>query len=160
MQQEISMSDANKMWVALAEKASEPLRRVSMPVPSAKPGEILVRTIASAINPLDTKIHAAAAAHARHPLPAILGIELAGVVEAVGEGVTRFRRGDEVIGMVGGVGGNPGTLAEYIAVDSRLLAKKPSTLSMREAACLPLSFTTAYEGLVDRAGITPSQIVL
>jgi Alcohol dehydrogenase GroES-like domain len=101
------------------------------------PGEVLVRIAASSVNPLDTKIHAGAAEHARHPLPAILGTDLAGTVEAVGSEVTDFRPGDEVYGMAGCVGGLQGTLAEYAAVDADLLAVKPAKLSMQEAAALP-----------------------
>ena len=76
---------------------------------------------------------------------------MAGVVEAVGPQVTTFHPGDEVYGMVGGIGGLQGTLAEFVAVDADLLAIKPANLSMREAAALPLVFITAWEGLVDRA---------
>ncbi|WP_454849126.1 zinc-dependent alcohol dehydrogenase family protein [Rhizobium binxianense] len=126
------------------------LAEVRRPEPAA--GEVLVRIKASGVNPLDTKIRAGAAAHARHPLPAILGIDLAGVVEEVGAGVSGFRPGDEVYGMTGGVGGVQGSLAEFSAVDARLLAAKPANLSMREAAALPLVFITAWEGLVDRIG--------
>jgi NADPH2:quinone reductase len=82
------------------------------------------------------------------------------VVEAVGPGVTDFRAGDEVYGMTGGVGGVPGSLAEYAAVDARLLAPKPANLSMREAAALPLVFITAWEGLVDRVNLQAGKIVL
>jgi NADPH:quinone reductase len=119
-----------------------------------------VRIAASAVNPLDVKIREGAAAHARHPVPAILGIDLAGVVEALGEGVNAFTVGDEVFGMTGGVGGHQGSLAEYAAVDARLLAIKPANLSMREAAAVPLAFITAWEGLVDRAGVRAGQTVL
>src|SRR3954470_20864026 len=125
------------------------LTEIERPVPQA--GEVLVRVKASGVNPLDLKIKAGQAAHARHPLPAILGIDLAGVVEALGPGVTAFKPGDEVYGMTGGVGGVPGALAEFSAVDARLLAPKPANFSMREAAALPLVFITAWEGLVDRA---------
>lgn len=135
-------------------------RLADMPRPEPRAGEVLVRIRASGVNPLDTKIRAGKAAHARHPLPAILGIDLAGVVEVVGEGVTAFRPGDEVYGMTGGVGGIQGSLADYAAVDARLLAPKPSHLSMRQAAALPLAFITAWEGLVDRANIQPGQRVL
>jgi NADPH2:quinone reductase len=68
----------------------------SVPQPALQAGEVLVRIHASGINPLDTKILAQAASHARQPLPAILGMDLAGVVEAVGAGVERFAPGDEV----------------------------------------------------------------
>jgi NADPH:quinone reductase-like Zn-dependent oxidoreductase len=120
----------------------------------------LVRIAASAVNPLDTKIRAGVAAHARHPFPAILGIDLAGTVAAVGSDVTAFREGDEVFGMTGGVGGVQGSLAEYAAVDAALLAKKPKNVGMREAAALPLIFITAWEGLVDRGAVRSGQNVL
>ena len=131
-----------------------------MPRPTPEAGQVLVRVAASAVNPLDIKIHAGEAPHARQSLPAILGIDLAGVVEAVGPGVTDFRPGDEVYGMTGGVGGLQGSLAEFAAVDARLLAPKPATLSMRDAAALPLIFITAWEGLVDRASVRSGQKVL
>ncbi len=133
---------------------------VDAPKPSPGPGEVLVKVSASAVNPLDTKIRAGAAAHARHPFPAILGIDMAGTVEAVGADVHGFQPGDDVFGMTGGVGGVPGSLAEYAAVDARLLAKKPANLSMREAAALPLIVITAWEGLIDRARIQAGQSVL
>lgn len=124
------------------------------------PGEVLVRIAASGVNPLDTKIRAGKAEHAQQPLPAVLGLDMAGTVEEVGAGVTGFGPGDEVFGMVGGVGGRQGTLAEFVAADARLLAHKPKALSMREAAVLPLSTITAWEGLVDRAKVHAGQKVL
>ena len=134
------------------------ITEIARPVPNL--GEVLVRIHASGVNPLDTKIRAGAAAHARHPLPAILGIDLAGVVEAVAPDVTAFRPGDAVYGMTGGVGGIQGSLAEYASVDARLLALKPANLTMREAAALPLVTITAWEGLVDRARVQPGQTLL
>lgn len=148
------------MQAAVLESHGAPFRlaTVARPVPQA--GQVLVRIMASGINPLDLKIRAGAAEHARHPLPAILGIDLAGVVAAVGSGVTAFRVGDEVFGMTGGVGGVQGSLAQYAAVDASLLALKPAHFSMREAASLPLVFITAWEGLVDRARVNASHAVL
>lgn len=148
------------MQAVLAEAKGEPLRLVQVSTPHAGAGEVLVQVFASGVNPLDTKIHAGIAAHARHALPAILGIDMAGVVVAAGKEVTQFRNGDAVYGMAGGVGGHPGSLAEYMAVDWRLLARKPANLTMREAAVLPLVFVTAWEGLVDRAGIRAGLHVL
>jgi NADPH2:quinone reductase len=148
------------MQAAVLETYGAPFRITTVARPEPAAGQVLVRVAASGVNPLDTKILAGDAAHARHPLPAVLGIDLAGVVEAVGPGVTGFRRGDEVYGMTGGVGGVQGSLAEFAAVDTALLAPKPETLSMREAAALPLVFITAWEGLVDRAAIKPGQTVL
>lgn len=71
-----------------------------------------------------------------------------------------FTTGDEVYGMTGDVGGLQGSLAEFAAVDAYLLARKPASLSMRESAAIPLIFITAWEGLVDRAGVRSGQTVL
>ncbi|MFC3675760.1 zinc-dependent alcohol dehydrogenase family protein [Ferrovibrio xuzhouensis] len=128
--------------------------------PEPGSGEVLVRIAASGVNPLDLKIRAGSASHAAHPLPNILGIDMAGTVEAVGPGVTGFRPGDAVYGMTGGVGCVQGSLAGYAAVDASLLAPQPANFSMREAAALPLVFITAWEGLVDRAHVQAGQRVL
>jgi NADPH:quinone reductase len=154
------MTVSTTMKAAVLDRPGAPFRIASVARPTPGPGEVLVRIKSSAVNPLDLKIRAGEAAHARHPLPAILGIDLAGVVEAIGAGVTAFQRGDEVFGMTGGVGGVPGSLAEYAAVDADLLAPKPANLTMREAAALPLIFITAWEGLVDRAAVHAGQKVL
>lgn len=142
------------------ERPNGPFRLIDRPRPVAGPGEVLVRVHASGVNPLDLKIRAGTAAHARHSLPAILGIDLAGVVEELGAGVTALERGDEIYGMTGGVGGVPGSLAEFAAVDARLVARKPANLSLRQAAGLPLVAITAWEGLVDRAQVSTGQRVL
>ncbi|WP_322094074.1 zinc-dependent alcohol dehydrogenase family protein [Paraburkholderia bannensis] len=151
---------SNTMKAALLAEPNAPFTLTDVPRPQAGKGEVLVRIHASAVNPLDTKIRRGAAGHAQHPLPAILGIDTAGEVVAVGEGVTVFKPGDKVYGMTGGVGGVQGSLAEFAAVDARLLAPAPSTLSLREAATLPLAFITAWEGLVDRARVQSGQSVL
>jgi NADPH:quinone reductase-like Zn-dependent oxidoreductase len=148
------------MHALVVEVADALFQRVEMPMPTALPGQVLVRVHASGVNPLDTKIRAGAAAHARHPFPAILGIDLAGTVVDVGAGVTDFAPGDAVWAMAGGVAGVPGSMAEYAAVDAQLLAKKPSNLSMREAAALPLAIITAWEGLVDIAKVQAGDKVL
>lgn len=148
------------MQAAILENHGAPFRLASVARPVPRPGQVLVRIMASGVNPLDLKIRAGAAGHARHPLPAILGIDMAGVVAAVGADVSGFRVGDEVYGMTGGVGGVQGSLAEYAAVDASLLALKPAHFSMREAASLPLVLITAWEGLVDRAQVSAGQTVL
>jgi NADPH:quinone reductase len=154
------MTKPASMQAAVLENHGAPFRLtdVARPVPHA--GQVLVRIMASGVNPLDLKIRAGAAEHARHPLPAILGIDLAGVVEAVGPDVTDFRVGDEVYGMTGGVGAMPGSLAGYQVADARLVAPKPRNLSMAEAAALPLAVITAWEGLVDRAQVGSGCTVL
>ncbi|MES2242024.1 MAG: zinc-dependent alcohol dehydrogenase family protein [Pseudomonadota bacterium] len=148
------------MRALVLETHQGPFKLTDIAKPPAGPGQVLVRIMASGVNPLDTKIRSGNAAHARHPLPAVLGMDLAGTIEAVGAGVTAFKVGDDVYGLAGGVGGLQGSLAEYAAVDARLLAKKPHNLTMREAAALPLSVITAWEGLVDRANVQPGQTVL
>jgi NADPH:quinone reductase-like Zn-dependent oxidoreductase len=148
------------MHAAVAVEHQQPLVLQELPVPQPGPGQVLVRVLASAVNPLDTKIAAGKGGHANQTLPAVLGMDLAGVVERLGEGVTAFSVGAEVYGMAGGIGGNQGALAQYIAVDGDLLARKPHNLSMREAAALPLIFITAWEGLVDRANVRAGQKVL
>ncbi|WP_435609633.1 zinc-dependent alcohol dehydrogenase family protein [Pseudomonas knackmussii] len=154
------MNPSTSMRAQLVAQPGGPLQPVRLPRPQAAAGEVLVRVHASGVNPLDLKIRAGQGAHARQPLPAVLGMDLAGVVEAIGAGVTTFAPGDEVYGMASGIGGRQGSLAEYVAVDARLLARKPASLSMREAAALPLIAITAWEGLVDRARVGVGHNVL
>ena len=154
------MTQEPTMRAALLETRGAPFRIATLARPAPGPGEALVRVVASGVNPLDLKIHAGEAEHARVRLPAVLGMDLAGVVTATGSRVTRLRPGDKVYGMAGGVGGHQGTLAEYVAVDADLLAVKPAHFSMREAAAVPLVFITAWEGLVDRARVQAGQTVL
>ena len=137
-----------------------PFTIVDLPRPTPVRDQVLVRKHAAGINPLDTKIRAGNATHARQPLPAVLGVDMSGIVEAVGPAVTAFRAGDEVYGMVGGVGGLQGTLAQYIVANADLLALKPKSLTMREAAVLPLITITAWQGLIDQAHVRKGQRVL
>jgi NADPH:quinone reductase-like Zn-dependent oxidoreductase len=147
-----------KAWFVETPGGAFEAKEVPRLVPGAR--QALVRISAAGINPLDTKIRAGAAAHARQPLPAVLGVDMAGTIEEVGQAVASFVPRDEVYGMVGGVGGWQGTLAEFVTVDTDLLARKPKNLSMREAAAMPLSVITAWEGLVDRANVHEGQTVL
>jgi NADPH2:quinone reductase len=148
------------MHALILNRYNGPLEYSTLPCPEPAAGQVLVRIAASGLNPLDTKIRAGAAAHAKHPLPLVLGIDLAGTVTALGAGVTGFSVGDKVYGMAGGVGGIQGSLAEYAAVDADLLGHVPRNLSMREAAALPLAFTTSYAGIVDRAHLQAGARVL
>ncbi|MBC3478033.1 zinc-dependent alcohol dehydrogenase family protein [Pseudomonas taiwanensis] len=146
--------------LVLNDYAVSQFKDTEVPRPEAGPGEVLVRIVASGVNPIDYKIRTGAAPYAMPELPAILGTDMAGVVEAVGQGVTEFKPGDEVYGLTGGVRGLQGSLAEYASVDPALLALKPKNLSMREAAAIPLTFLTAWEGLVDRAKVSAGKSVL
>ena len=148
------------MKALILESTNTPYVLKEIEKPVAGKGQVLVKIKASGVNPLDLKIKTGQAAHARVSLPAILGIDMAGVVEAIGDDVIAFKIGDEVYGMTGGIAGVQGSLAEYAAVDADLLALKPHNLSMRQAAAIPLVFITAWEGLVDRANVTEGKTVL
>lgn len=128
--------------------------------PEVKAGHVLVKIAASSVNTVDTMIRKMGKELPLSPdTPAILGMDFAGTVEAVGDGVEDYKVGDEVYGCAGGLADLPGSLAEYIAADANLVAHKPENLSMREAAALPLVAITAYEGLT-RAQIKAGQRVL
>ncbi|MRI33108.1 quinone oxidoreductase [Endozoicomonas sp. OPT23] len=131
-----------------------------LPKPEVKAGHVLVRVAATSVNTVDSMIRQMGKELPLSPdLPGVLGMDFAGVVESVGEGVTAFKEGDEVYGCAGGLGELQGALAEYMLADAKLIAKKPVSLSMKEAAALPLVAITAYEGLV-RAGVKQGQKVL
>lgn len=133
------------------------LRLTQVESPVAGPGQALVRIRAAALNPVDAKIRGGLPIGP--DMPAILGADLAGVVEAVGEGVEGISVGDEVYGCAGGVKGHGGTLAQYIAADARLLAPKPKNLSFHEAAALPLVAITAVDAM-EKLALTGDDHVL
>jgi len=129
-------------------------------IPALKSGQVLIKISASSVNTVDTMIRNLGRDLPFSPVtPAILGMDLSGTIEKIGENVDEFTIGDEVYGCVGGLGALQGTLAEYIAADSNLIALKPKNLTMKEAASLPLVGITAYEGLT-RANVKNGQKVL
>ncbi|GAB5390352.1 MAG: zinc-dependent alcohol dehydrogenase family protein [Alphaproteobacteria bacterium] len=132
-----------------------------MPKPTAGEGQVLIRVAASSVNTVDTMIKQMGQEQLplSPDLPAILGMDFAGTIEAVGDSVEGFSAGDEVYGCAGGLIGLDGALADYIAADAMLIAHKPKSLSMKQAAALPLVGITAYEGLT-RAGTRAGQNVL
>jgi len=114
------------------------------PVPVAAPGQVLVRVRAAGINALDWKVREGYVRDAFPlELPAVLGIELAGVVEAIGPGATRLRVGDRVMGPLGGLG----AYAELVAVDEAKLARTPQGLGDVQAAALPVAVLAAWQSL-------------
>ncbi|NKB64584.1 MAG: zinc-binding dehydrogenase [Gammaproteobacteria bacterium] len=128
--------------------------------PEVSSGHVLIKIAASSVNTVDTMIRSMGKDLPLSPdTPAILGMDFAGTIEAIGDGVADYAIGDEVYGCAGGLADLPGSLAEYMVADSRLIAIKPGNLSMKEAAALPLVAITAYEGLT-RAGIAKGQKVL
>jgi len=139
---------------------SDVFEAAQIDTPEVKPGHVLVKIAATSINTVDTMIREMGKELPLSPdLPALLGMDFAGTVEEVGDGVSGYTVGDEVYGCAGGLGDLPGTLAEYMVADVNLIAHKPEKLTMREAAALPLVGITAYEGLV-RAGVSKGQKVL
>lgn len=122
--------------------------------------EILVRLHAAGVNPIDTKLRQRGTFYPDQ-MPAILGCDGAGVVEAVGAGVQRFQVGDEVYFCAGGLGqAGTGNYAQFAVVEERLVAHKPKSLSFTEAAAAPLVLITAWESLYDRGRLEAGQKVL
>lgn len=149
-----------KAMVLNAYGADVQFQAADLPKPAVKAGHVSVRVVASSVNVVDTKIRAMGADLPFAPaFPAVLGMDFAGTIDAVGEGVTGFAVGDEVYGCAGGLADLQGALAEFMVADARLIAHKPKSISMREAAALPLVAITAYEGLT-RAGVGAGQKVL
>jgi NADPH2:quinone reductase len=128
--------------------------------PELLPNHLLIKVVATSVNPVDTKIRRGLIASITPDFPAVLHGDVTGIVEAVGSNVTSFQVGDEIYGCAGGVKGTGGALAEYMLVDSNLIAHKPKSLTMTAAAALPLVSITAWEGLIDRAQVQSGQKVL
>ena len=135
-------------------------QEIDLPIPEILPNTVLIQVAATSVNPVDFKIRKGVAQSIAPNFPAILHGDVAGIIEAVGEGCDRFQVGDEVYGCAGGVKNLGGALAEYMLADADLVALKPKSISMTEAAALPLVSITAWEGLIDRARIQPGQKVL
>ncbi len=131
-----------------------------IPVPKVCPGYVLVKVCSSSVNPVDCKIRNGLLSGIGPDLPAVLHGDVAGFVAEVGKGVSDFAVGDEVYGCVGGFQGLDGVLAEFALADAKLLAKKPKTLSMAEAAVMPLVSITAWNALIDRGKVNGGQKVL
>ncbi|WP_370969033.1 NADP-dependent oxidoreductase [Amycolatopsis sp. cg9] len=134
----------------------EVLRVTEAPRPEPGPTEVLVRVRAAGINPVDWKVRAGGGFLGEPPFT--IGWDVAGVVEQAGFGATGVREGDEVLGMPWFP--RPGNAyAEYVTAPSRHFVRKPAVLSFAEAAALPLAGLTAWQGLVDVAGVHEGQRV-
>lgn len=117
--------------------------------------EILVRLKAAGINPIDTKLRSRGTFQPDR-LPSILGCDGAGIVEAIGADVTKFKVGDEVYFCNGGLGSHQGNYAELTTIDEKFATHKPKSLSFEEAAAAPLVLLTAWEALYDRGRLDAS----
>ncbi len=129
------------------------------PKPVARPGHMVVEVKATSVNPIDMMLRSIELPWSKN-LPEVLHGDVAGIITEVGAGVTNFNVGDEVYGMAGGINGVDGALAEFMLVDARLMAQKPKTLTMKQAAALPLVAITSYEALVDKMNVKPGDNVL
>ncbi|MFF6787044.1 zinc-binding dehydrogenase [Streptomyces sp. NPDC012510] len=135
------------------------LRAGEVPDPEVGAHDVLIRIQAASVNPLDRMIRdGELKAILPYRLPVVLGNDLAGIVVEVGAAVTRFAVGDEVFARPDK--DRIGTFAELIAVHQDDVAIKPATLTMEEAASLPLVALTSWQALVERANIQPGQRVL
>lgn len=133
---------------------------MEIPKPTLKPGHVLVKVCASSVNPIDCKIRSGAVSEIAPDFPAILHGDVAGIIDSAASDVISFKEGDEIYGCAGGVKGSGGALAEYMLVDAKLIAKKPKSLSMLEAAALPLVSITAWEALFKKAHLTDKNSIL
>ncbi len=113
-----------------------------IPVPEPAAGHILIEVKATSLNPVDN-MFLRQDIGMNPELPAVLHGDVAGVVSALGEGVDKFKVGEEVYGCPGGFKGSGGALAEYMVADAQLVAHKPRTLDFASAAALPLVAITA-----------------
>ncbi|HZG38558.1 MAG TPA: alcohol dehydrogenase catalytic domain-containing protein, partial [Nodosilinea sp.] len=120
-----------------------------LPQPQPTGHDLLVRVEAVSVNPVDTKVRSPQ--DKVEDRPKVLGYDAAGVVESVGDAVTRFKPGDAVY--YAGDITRPGANAEFQLVDERIVGAMPQTLSFAEAAALPLTTLTAWEALFTRLGI-------
>jgi len=129
----------------------------AMAAPAAGPGQVLVRVRAAGVNGLDWKVREG---YVRDvfplQLPTVLGLELAGVVEAVGASVTRFKAGDRVMGPLGGLG----AYSDLVAVNEVNLAPTPEALDDVTAAAMPVAALTAWQSLHMAGPVVPGQRVL
>ncbi|AWV00026.1 NADP-dependent oxidoreductase [Burkholderia sp. JP2-270] len=135
------------------------VRMSDVPEPPLRDDDVLVQIHASGVNPLDAKIRDGEFKPIlRYHLPLILGNEMAGIVTRVGPRVRRLKPGDAVYGRPDKA--RIGTFAEFIAVSEADVAIKPKTLSMQEAASVPLVGLTAWQALIEKAQLRPGHKVL
>lgn len=135
----------------------EVLRLVDVERPEPGPTEVLVRVKAAGVNPTDWKLRANPGWVGKPPF--VLGWDVSGVVEQVGPGVALHKPGDEVFGMLRYPTGH-GAYAEYVTAPARTFVRKPAALDFVQAAAVPLAGLTAWQALVDTAGVRAGQRVL
>lgn len=135
---------------------SSVLRYEDIERPVAKAGEVLIRVKAIGLNPVDWKLRSGVGKRFGLPLPLVVGADIAGVVESVGEGVTAFKAGDEVFSMIG----LWGAYQEYVSVKADFVAPKPKSMDFVQAASVPLAALTAWQGMFEKASLQAGQTAL
>lgn len=131
-----------------------------IPIPDLQPGHVLIKVCATSVNQIDCKIRSGAVQNMGPDFPAILQGDVAGIIESVAADVKHFAVGDKVFGCAGGLRGTGGALAQYMLADANLIAKKPQSLSMTQAAALPLVAITAWEALFKKARLAAPMTIL
>ncbi|CAM4162318.1 zinc-binding dehydrogenase [Paenibacillus alkaliterrae] len=131
------------------------MRLTELPLPEPGPGEIRVRVQAASLNPVDYKV--AAGGHPDWTYPFVPGVDVAGVVDAIGEGVTRWKAGDRVV--YHGDLSKPGGFAEYAVTTAHTTAAIPQDISFESAAAFPCAGLTAYQALVRKMRIGKGQTI-
>jgi NADPH:quinone reductase-like Zn-dependent oxidoreductase len=131
------------------------------PRPTPGSGELLIRVHAASVNAIDWKARAGYMKNVFPlPLPYIPGWDVSGIVEAIGPGVTQFKKGDEVYAVPDGARSGKGTYAEYVVVKETEAALKPKSIDHIHAAAIPVVALTAWQALFDQAGLSKGQKVL
>ncbi len=142
--------------IALTEfGGTEFFQTVELPIVEPQPDEVLVRIAAASFNPIDVYFRQG---RLGGDLPMVLGRDLSGVIEAVGENVSRLRVGDEVYAYLPGRKSN-GSYAEYVTAPADFVAHKPSNISHLQAAAIPVVGITAYHCVVAKARVEAGQTV-
>ena len=154
------MKTTMKAILATAPGSPDVLQLRDIPKPELpSPHHLRVKLAAAGVNPIDTKLRTRPIYYPEK-LPAILGCDGAGIVEETGNGVARFKAGDEVYFCNGGIGDEPGCYAEYTTLHEEYCAAKPANLSLEDSAALPLVLLAAWESLVERASLQAGQTIL
>jgi NADPH:quinone reductase-like Zn-dependent oxidoreductase len=135
------------------------LRAAEAPEPAVGDGDVLVKVAAAGVNPLDMMVRDGEFKRLlKYRTPFVLGHDVAGVVAGVGSAVRDLQVGDEILARPRDL--RIGSFAEYIAIDQDDVARKPTSLTLHEAAAVPLVSLAAWQALVDRAHVKPGQKVL
>lgn len=125
-----------------------------LPKPKINENQVLVKVKACGVNPVDWK----STVHGYFQMPYTVGTDISGIIEAVGNEVSDYKVGDEIIGSLEWA--TQGAFAEYVATEPKYIAPKPKNLSFEEAAAVPLVSLTAWQGLFDKLNLQKGQKIL